>query len=153
MWALTGMYGGPLVYGVVPLTMLVFKSRNMYMELLLGFFFILIISDSRQDSLAWAADVKKECIVLLTMFLLLNRKDFGTFNTFYQKFIPFFIVAFICVFYSPPEIISTSFQKTLSYLFLLLVTSNYAMRCHREHGREFYRTLVYFGMGILIFGF
>jgi O-antigen ligase len=152
MWALSGMYGGPLVYGVVPLTMFIFKSRNMYMELLLGFFFILILSDSRQDSLAWAADVKNECIVLLTLFLLLNRKDFGAFNTFYQKFIPFFVIAFICVFYSPSEIVSTCFQKTLSYLFLLLVTSNYALRCHREHGIVFYRTLVYFGMGILIFG-
>ncbi len=152
MWALCGMYAGPLVYGVVPLTMLMFKSRNMYMELLLGFFFILILSDSRQDSLAWAADVKNECIVLLTMFLMLNRKDFGTFNTFYQKFIPFFIIAFVCLFFSPPAIFNTAFQKTVSYLFLLLVTSNYALRCHREHGIEFYRTLVYFGMGILIFG-
>jgi len=122
------------------------------MELLLGFFFILILSDSRQDSLIWAADVKNECIVLLTIFLLLNRKDFGTFNTFYQKFVPFFIIAFVCLFYSPTQIFSTAFQKTLSYLFLLFVTSNYALRCHREHGREFYRTLVYFGMGILIFG-
>ncbi|NNM94637.1 MAG: O-antigen ligase family protein [Bacteroidia bacterium] len=152
IWSLSGIYGHYLAFAVVPLTLLAFKSRNMYMEMFLGFIFILILSDSLLDSLSWAGQVKYEYIVLLYLLMILSRKSFGKLNLFYQRFIPFFIVAFICLFNSPADNVILSFEKTLSYLFLLLIVPNYMMRCHRDYGTEFYRTLVYLCVGMVIYG-
>ncbi len=152
IWVISGVYLGPVVYAVVPLSLFAFKSREMYMELLLGFIFILVLSDSLQDSLSWAAQVKYEYIVLLFLFMMLSRKSFGELNLFYQKFIPFFIIAFLCLFKAPSDNIITAIEKTLSYLFLLLLVPNYMMRCHRDYGTEFYRTLVYLCFCILLYG-
>jgi O-antigen ligase len=152
VWLLSG-YAGPLVYAVIPATLFIFKRRNQYLELIIGFFFILVLSDSREGSLQWAVNAKDEYILMLAMFLLMDRKSFRPFNYFYQKFIPFFIIAFICLFFTPSEILFTAIEKTLSYLFLLLIISNYLERCHKDYGTWFYKTLIYFGISILVIGF
>lgn len=152
IWLLAGL-GGPVIYGVIPITMFLMKRKNMYQELLLGFFFILIMSDSRQHGLAWADTAKNEYIVLLAVFLFFDRKSFAPFNYFYQKFIPFFIIAFICLFFAPNEILFTAFEKTLSYLLLLIVVPNYVVRSHNDHGERFYQNLIYFTGTILFAGF
>lgn len=122
------------------------------MELLIGFFFILVMSDSRQDSLQWAVSAKDEYIAMLSLFLLMDQKSFQPFSYFYQKFMPFFLIACVCLFYTPSEIIFTSIQKTLSYILLIIVVSNYVVRCHKDHGSEFYKVLIYFGVTILVVG-
>lgn len=152
LWALSGIYGSYLVYAVVPLTLLAFKSRNMYMEMFLGFIYILILSDSLQGSLSWAAQVKNEYIVMLFLFMMLSRKSFGKLNLFYQRFIPFFIIAFLCLFKSPGDNVALGIEKTLSYLFLLIIVPNYLIRCHRDYGTEFYRTLVYLCVAMVLYG-
>jgi len=152
IWLLSG-YGGPLVYAVIPLSLFFMKRRNMYMELLIGFFIILTLSDSRQDSLQWAVNAKNEYIVILAVFLFFDRKSFQPFSYFYQRFIPFFLFAFLSICFTPYEIIGLSLQKTFSYLLLLLVVSNYVLRCHKDHGADFYKTLIYAGTCFLLVGF
>jgi O-antigen ligase len=152
LWLLSG-YGGPLPYLVVPITVIVMKRRNMYQELLLGFFLILTLSDSRSYFLDWASNAKNEYIVLMAIFLMIDRKSFSHFSYFYKRFIPFFLIAFLCVFFAPSDILFVSFQKTLSYFFLILVVSNYTIKCHNDYGGEFYKNLMYLSAVILAAGF
>ena len=151
-WLLAGL-AGPLVYGVIPITMFILKRRNMYQELLLGFFFLLIMSDSRQQGLHWAESVKDIYIALLALFIYFDRKSFSPVSRFYLQFIPFFLVSFFCLFFTPGAIFFTAFEKTLSYLFLLIVIPNYTLRCHKDHGESFYKNLIYFTATILFAGF
>jgi O-antigen ligase len=146
------MYFGPVIYGVLPLTLLLYKARGKYDELLLGFFYILILSDSRQDSLSFAENAKNIYIVMLVLFLL-DRKKFTLFNRLVLPYIPFFLIAFTCVFFAPVEIVATSIEKTVSYLFLIMVVSNYVQYCFKEHGDAFFKKLIYFGASILSVGF
>jgi O-antigen ligase len=153
LWLISGVYAGPVVYPVIVISLFYFKSKNQYMEMLLGFFYLLILSDSRLDSLGFAETAKDIYMVIVAMFLLFDGKKFSPFNTLYLAFLPFFIMAVICLFYAPDEIIGTSIEKTLSYFLLLLVVPNLVIWCSREKGYEFYRTLIYFGMSILVIGF
>jgi O-antigen ligase len=151
LWLIAG-YTGPFIYVVVGVTLFLMKQRNMYMELIVGFFYILILSDSRQDSLQWAVTVKNEYIVILSLFLLMDRKHFFPVNGFYKRFIPFFLISALCLFLAPTEIIGLAAEKTLSYFLLVLVVSNYVLRVHKDHGKNFYRVLIYFATIILIIG-
>ena len=153
LWIASGYGGQFLPLAIVPITVYLMKRRGMYKELLIGFFVLLTLSDSRANSLAWAANAKNEYIVLLLSFIVFDQKTFSPLSPLFKKFIPFFLVAFLCVFFSPEYIVSTSIQKTFSYLFLIMVVSNYTLKCHRLYGAEFYKTLVYAVMGILISGF
>ena len=152
-WTLSGMYLGPLIYGIIPLTIIAFKSRNQFEEMLLGFFYILILSDSRQDSLEFAINAKNIYIVMMALYIFMDRKNFIPLNQMYKTYIPFFVIAFVCVLNSPSDIIGTSIEKTTSYFLLILVVPNYVMRCYRDKGEAFFKTLIYFGATILAMGF
>lgn len=152
LWVASG-YGGQYVpLALVPICVYLMKRREMYKELLIGFFILLTLSDSRSEFLSWAANAKNEYIVLLFLFIFLDRKSFTPFNYFYQKFLPFILVAFLCLFFSPGYLVITALQKTFSYIFLIVVVSNYTLKCHYKYGPEFYKSLVYAAAAILIAG-
>ena len=152
-WAIIGMYFGPVIYVYLPVTVILMKSRNQYHEILLGFIFILILSDSRLESLHFAADLKEIYILFLVAFLVIDSKGFAPFSNFYFRFLPFFIIAVICIFYAPPSALVNSIEKTFSYILLLLVVPNYLQKAHLMKGKEFYKMLVYMCAGILLLGF
>jgi len=152
-WALVGMYAGPVIFFYLPVTLIFMKGRDQYLELLLGFIFILILSDSRVGSLQFAVNAKEIYIILLAVFLVIDSKGFAPFNSFYLRFLPFFIIAIICIFYAPSESVVNSIEKTASYIFLLLVVPNYVQKAHLMRGKEFYKMLVYLCAGILLLGF
>ena len=150
VWLITGIFGGVLIFILLPLSLLLLRYKERYEELLLGFFFILILSDSRQPELRFASDLKEIYILMLSLILIFNRKYFTPFNNFYQKFIPFFIIAFIAILKS--DVTSLSFQKTLSYILLFLIVPNYVQQIWAEKGEEFFRNLIYLGVFILLLG-
>jgi O-antigen ligase len=153
VWLLVGMYGGPLIYGVLPISLILMKQRGMYEELLIGFIFILILSDRFEMPLRFAKDVKNIYIVGLGIFLLLDKKAFYPMNKLIKVFIPFFIVAFYCLMTSINEpFFFTSLQKTLSYILLFLVVPNYIQKVYLESGPVFFRNLLFFALTILLLG-
>jgi O-antigen ligase len=151
-WTITGMYLGPVIYGIIPITLLSYKTKDKYQEILLGFFYMLILSDSRQASLSFAENAKNVYIVMMVLFLF-SRKSFSPFNKLVMPYIPFFLVAYISIFFAPPEIIGIAIEKTTSYLFLIMVVSNYVQYCYKKHGADFFKILIYFGASILAVGF
>ncbi|MDQ3192352.1 MAG: O-antigen ligase family protein [Bacteroidota bacterium] len=150
IWLLTGIYAGPLIYILLPLSLVLLKMKGRYEELFLGFFFILILSDSRQYALSWAGNVKNIYIVLLAVFLFLDRKKFIPFNSFYQRFVPFFLAALIALIYS--EVFTTAAQKTISYALLFLVVPNYVQKIWTENKVNFLYNLIFLGGMILLTG-
>lgn len=124
------------------------------MEMLLGFVFMLFLSDSHNDVIHYfAKDAKEIYILMLAIFLFVNGKDFRPFNLFFVRFIPFFIVAIICIFYTPDENLSTSIEKTTSYILLLFSIPSYVQRAYMDHGKNFFKTLAYLCAGIILCGF
>jgi O-antigen ligase len=152
-WVVVGMYMGPVIYIYLPITLFVMRSRGQYMEMLLGFLLMLILSDSRVERLHFAANAKEIYIILLGIFLFTDRKIFTVLSRFYLSFIPFFIVAILCVFNSPSENSFNAIEKTVSYILLLFVVPNYVQQAYITKGREFYKILIYLGATILLIGF
>ncbi len=154
-WLVVGMYLRLfLLFAYLPLSLIILNSRKQYMEMLFGFVFILFLSDSRQDSIHYfARDAKEIYILMLAVFLIFNLTSFLPFNRLFTRFIPFFIIAVVCIFNTPSDNLYTSIEKTVSYILLLLAVPNYVQRAHLDHGRNFYRALLYLCFGILISGF
>jgi O-antigen ligase len=151
IWLLAGVFVGSIATLIlIPATLLLLKRKNLYMEMLLGFFFILILSDSRQPELRFAAHVKDIYIVLLGLFLVLNLKDFKPINKTYQYVLPFILIAFISM--QSSEKYFLSLQKTLSYLLLFLIVPNYVIASWRINKEKFLQSIIILGSVILIAG-
>jgi len=145
-----GVYGSLFIYAVLPAFIFLLKQKKMYAELLISFFLILILSDSRQPGLAFAENLKNVYIVLLALFFFFDNKEFVPVNKIYQVFIPFFIISLICIFFS--ESYFSSIQKTFSYFLVLIVVSNMTFKLIRENAQSFLSKLIYFGVLILLLG-
>ncbi len=144
---------GPVIYIYLPTTLIFLRARNQYLEMLIGFFFMLILSDSRVYSLGFAKNAKEIYIIILALYLLTDRENFTPFNKFYTRFIPFFLIALACLLNAPTDNIFNSCEKITSYFFLLLVVPNYVQRAYLDKGKEFFKALIYFATLILLIGF
>jgi O-antigen ligase len=153
-WTLVGIYGGPLIYGILPLTLLLMKKRGFYEEMFFGFFYVLIISDSLELPLLFAKDLKNFYILTLSFFFLFDTASFSPVNRLYKIFVPFFVFSYFTVLFSVRDpFFITAVQKTLSYTLVLMVLPNYFMKIYREGKQEFLRRLIFFAVTALFIGF
>lgn len=117
-WVALGIFTGPLAYLAVPLHMYLLKDKGEWLWLLLGFWLVLTLSDSRQAIFGFAVNLKTVLMLVLAFFYFtFNTKEEG--YNFFKPFIAFFAVAFFALLDSPQ--LFYAFQKTFSYLILLLV--------------------------------
>ncbi len=150
-WVIAGMLFAPLSWVVIPVTIMLFQRKKMYAEILIGFFIILILSDSRQYSFHFAADIKDIYLLLMTFFFFTDKASFIPKERLIYSFIPFIVVAVFFVLFS--EIFLKSAQKTLSYLLLFLVVPNYMSAIWRFEGARGIRKLIWAGIVVLGIGF
>ena len=143
LWLAVGLAAGPLVNAVMILSLLLMRSKIRYEELFFGFWFMLILADSRQWSLHFAVNAKAIYIVFLALFLVTDREGFRPFNKLYQRFVPFIALACISLLNIEGPLF-TAIQRTLSYLLLLMIVPNFVARFYREDRDEFFRKLLYF---------
>jgi hypothetical protein len=154
IWLIVGIYGGPLIYGLVPLCLFLLRRKDMNEEILIGYLFILILSDSKESSLEFAKSLKNIYITVLALFLFLNMNSFKPFNKFYKIFIPFFLISVVSMCFSVSDsFFFTSFQKTLSFFLSFLVIPNFVTKLYREFGVQFLKRFIMFGFTVLCFGF
>lgn len=150
-WTLTGMYFSPGLLVLLPLSMIIFIKQDMYLEMLLGFWFMLILSDSFLPQLKFAKDFKIIHILLMLLVMFVKRKKlFVSQNQVILFFMPYFMIAFLVVLKAP--IVAVSFQKTLSYLLLFLVIPTCVNYLIYTDSRKFYRESVYFATFLLMLG-
>lgn len=117
-WVALGIFTGPLAYLAVPLHMYLLKGKGEWLWLLLGFWLVLTLSDSRQAVFGFAQNLKSVLMLALAFFYFtFNPKEEG--YNFFKPFIAFFAVVFFALLENPRMFYS--FQKTFSYLLLLLV--------------------------------
>lgn len=152
-WLVIGMYGGPVIYAVIPGVMILMWRKGFFEELFWGFFFILFLSDSLEDKLFFAKNAKNIYIVFLALFFFSDLKNFQSANKLYKLFLPFFIFSFITVLLSVNEkFFFTSLEKTLSYFLVFLIVPNITWNLYIEKGPAFFRNFILFISITLISG-
>lgn len=141
------------MYALVPLLLYIFNKREMFGEMLIGFFFILFLSDNLMPAVGFAKSFKNVYIVLLALFFFINSRAFVPYaRDIFTVFIPFFLWAIFCLLFSETFV---SIQKTASYILLFLLVPNYVSNAYRKSGDDFLRNLVFFlvlllGIGVLM---
>ncbi|MGZ4035167.1 MAG: O-antigen ligase family protein [Bacteroidia bacterium] len=148
---ITGMFGGPTIYIVLPIILFFMKKKELYEEMFIGFFLFLILSDSYEIPLLFAKSAKNIYIVALAIFFFFDRTEFYPFNTTYKLFMPFFLISVYCLIYT--ETLGISVQKTLSYFLLFLIVPNYFTKLYREKGPVILQNIIYFAFTILFVSF
>lgn len=152
LWVGASFFLGSVGYALLPLTLLAMKGREQYPDLLMGFIIVLVLSDINKD--VWHNNIFKGAkniyIVLLALFVFMERARFAPFSRVFNIFLPFFVYSIFPLVYSSD--LSTGIQKTLSYALLYLVVPNYILHNFRRQGWEFFRNLIFFMTLILVAG-
>lgn len=126
----------------------------MYEELLIGYLFILILSDSLDESLFFAKGVKNVYISILAVFFFFDTDNFQPINKLYRIFLPFFIFALFTMSLSINEsFFFTSLQKTISFIISLMILPAFFTKLYREQGAQFFKRFIFFVITVLMLGF
>lgn len=151
LWFVTGSASTPAFFALGSVTVLLWWRRKMYFEILIGFFFILILSDNLRHATDFAKAFKNLYIVLLAVIAVLSRSDFRPFNKLFLYFVPFVLIAGVGLFESP--VAFTGIQKTVSYILLIFSVPQLFITAFRTRGPEVVKDLIFFAVLMLIIGF
>lgn len=151
LWLVSGIYASPAYLGIIPLSVILLKRRNMYVELICGLIFLLVLSDSWSSFMTWAGNIKDIYLVMLTLIMLFNQKEFSKKNTLFYVFIPYFALAAFLITRSPEPLMC--FQKTLSYILVFSILPYYYIKLLDEEPERFIKGLVYTATLLLLYGF
>jgi O-antigen ligase len=151
LWSLSGIYGGPAYLAVVPLSVILLKRQGMYIELVCGLFYLMVLSDSWSLSMTWAGNIKNIYMLMLSLFVIFNPKEFRYKNTLFYPFIPYLFLAIILITRSPD--LMATFQKTVSYVLLLIIMPAYYNKLLAEQPEKFLKGMVYTFTCLLLYGF
>jgi O-antigen ligase len=150
LWYAVGSRSVAAFYALGSLTVLLWWRRKMYFEILLGFFFILILSDNLRYTTDFAKVFKNIYMLLLPAIVLLSRKDFQPFNRLYLHFFPFVLIALVGLAFSP--IPFTGIQKTVSYGLLFFAVPQFLTLAFRNRGPLVIKDLIFLGVFMIGIG-
>ena len=148
-WMAVGIGSSMAALVVIPLHLLSMRNKQAYLLFLLGLWFMLLLSDSRQYFFSFAQTVKPVVMLVVGFMVWEERRNWPTFNL-YSPFIPFFIIAGIAILDSPVQF--TSLQKLASYFLLLYVVPQLVTRLLYTEKERLLKGLVAFGVLVLIAG-
>lgn len=151
IWYFAGSFSVPLFFAVGGITLLMLWRKGQYFEILLGFLFILILSDNLSYKTDFAKVFKNAYIVILVLISILDRAKFPSRNRLLIYFIPFLVVAVISLAFSP--IIFTGAQKTLSYALLLFAVPQFYIKSLADRGPVVVKDTIYFGVALIVLGY
>jgi O-antigen ligase len=150
IWLVVGMYLGPVVYFLIPAMLILMYNNGMHLEILIGFFFVLILSDSRMAQLQFAATLKNIYLPFVAIITFKEMRNLAQVVNFYKYFTAFFCVAALTILFNPD--MSLAFQKTLSYILLLVFIPNYIFIVYMKYKTDFFRSIVFMVSLILVLG-
>jgi len=145
-WWIVGSYAPFAGVVLVVLSLIYFRQNDSNEEILIGFMYILLLS----DRFIFAGDVKDIYMILFSLFLFMSGGRMQLTNKFYLRYIPFFIFALFCLLFSLS--FSSAFQKTISYILLFITVPNYVENIYRESGRDFLKNIAYYITITLVIG-
>lgn len=151
-----GVWGGPLIYPVYPMFMLLFGVRGRYFELFIVAIWTLMLADyvpvdnAPYDDLQFAKDLKPLVPLLLFLFFLRDRHSFQPYSKIFVYFLPFMAIVSIGLVDSIN--IQVGIQKTISYVLMYLTIPMYVGLLHRRDGNRFWVAVLTFIIGMLSIG-
>jgi len=151
IWYAVGSVSPLVFYGVGFLSVILLWRRALFFEILLGFIFIVLLSDNLRYTTDFAKSFKNVYILLLTAIAILERRRFGIDFEVLKYFIPFLLVAIISMANSPQ--IFTSFQKTLSYSLILFAAPQFLIFSFKDKGPIILKDIIYLGVFMIFVGF
>lgn len=151
VWVVSGRINQYLGVVVVLFTLILFFKKERYYEALLGFFVLLIFSDSFEAMFKFSQTAKPIYLIMLT-FLTFRLPGFLEKNyNILIRFTPFLFFALIGIAFSPIPAVSA--QKLLSYGLVLFTVPNLLMYEYRRYGNELLVTLVSVSFLIFVISF
>ncbi|MFI5203392.1 MAG: O-antigen ligase family protein [Flavobacteriales bacterium] len=150
IWFVAGYISNVVPFVVIPVSVLLLRSKRMYGEILMGFLFVLVLSDNLEAATEFAETFKNVYIVMLLGIVAFDKSYFNWQNTIFRLYLPFFIVSAACLMYSP--VISTAVQKNISYIILFAVVPVYFRSVFEKEGVSFIRNFILFIVIILMIG-
>lgn len=153
IWVVVGIYGGPLLFVVLPLSVFIIKSRELWAEMLFGFIIILVLSDMTPllKPMMIVKSAKNTYIVALSLIFFLERYRFAPLSRLFNIFLPFFMYSLFPLVFS--NNLAVAVQKTISYALMYLIIPNYILYNYRRQGWKFFKNLIWFLLIILLAGF
>lgn len=151
LWYAVGSRSVPAFFVLGTVTVMLWWRRKMYMEILLGFFFVLILSDNLRYTTDFAKVFKNFYMVLLAAIVIMNRRDFQPFNRLYLYFVPFVLIAGVGLYNSP--MMAVSAQKMLSYILLFFTVPQFVIKAFRQNGGAAIKDLIFLGVLLILIGF
>jgi hypothetical protein len=152
----SGVWGGPIIYAMFPIVLLLFGLRKRYFELFITTLWLLILSDyvpvkdATHDDLQFAKDLKAMLPLFLIFFYFRDRNEFEPLPKLFFYFFPFFLIMLFCLQYSLN--FNIGLQKTLSYILMYFSVPVYVLKLQRDEGAAFWTALLTFIIGMLTIG-
>jgi len=151
LWTVVGIYTGLASYALIGVSIIALMSKEKYAEILLGFWLILMFSDSHFHIFDFAKSFKPAYMSIMAFVVVVHRNRImkGN-NMIFQLFIPFFVWSFLIMYRSPE--LSTTVQKTLSYAFLFYSIPFLMRFLLTEKQSQTFRTFYFIIMSYLVIG-
>ncbi|NNK80303.1 MAG: O-antigen ligase family protein, partial [Flavobacteriales bacterium] len=143
-----------ILFSVGVLAILGFKAR--FVELVLLLLVMLLLSDSRQDSLYFFQSAKKVGMILFGLLVWLSARKYELEkNIIFLTFSPFLLWSLGVALFLSPEV-NTSIQKTVSYGILFFAVPSLVQILMKNDRERFLRSLVmmiavYLAIGFLLY--
>jgi len=151
-----GVWGGPIIYPIFLIAILLLGLRQRYFELLIIALWLLMLSDyvpvkdATHDDLQFAKDLKFLVPLFLLGFYLIYRSEFSPVPKLILWFVPFFICTLIGLQFSID--FQTGLEKTISYILMFVTIPFYVVLLHRQMQDLFWKSLLTFIIGMLTIG-
>ncbi|MBL7950697.1 MAG: O-antigen ligase family protein [Flavobacteriales bacterium] len=152
LYVVVGIYARPLLFVVMPLSVFLMKSRDLWPDMIFGFIIVLVLSDMTPwfFKMQVFKTAKNTYIIALALIFLLERYRFVPFSKVFNVFLPFFVYSVFPLVFSNTLLVGL--QKTISYMLLYLIVPNYVLYNFRRWGWEFFRNLARFMSLVLVAG-
>ena len=149
-WIIAGFISDELASVIVLLSLMLLKSKNRYSELIIAFCLILFLADNRHHHFDFAREIKDIALVLVSAFVLFDKKQFPQKSRLFYPFTAFLLLSFIMCYRHPTPFLSL--QKTISYLLMFAVVPNYFVKILNENAEAFFRNFILFFATLLFIG-
>ncbi|MBK7945540.1 MAG: O-antigen ligase family protein [Flavobacteriales bacterium] len=153
VWLTVGYFYQAAVLLLLPLSVLFFKSRELWPEILFGMLIIFVFSDMEHDMFLRMIVFKKAknfYVITVALIFMLETYRYQPLSGVFKVFMPFFIFSLFPLLFSNSLLVGL--QKTLSYALLFLIVPNWVLYSFRRQGWPFFRNLIFFMTSILLAG-
>jgi len=150
IWTFVSTIFNPFAYIIIPVVFIL-VHREKYFEVIITLLLVLILSDSSNLNLIWVKSFKTIFMLTLGVGYLFKLNQNRYSGGVIKYFVPFFIVAVICIAYNPLPL--ESIQKTLSYFLIFLIVPIFTLEAIKSEGATVIFRIVIFGLIILVISY